>query len=312
MRVTLVCPRDHQPLEQVERNLICQNGHSYAISADVPVLLRDDVQATHAVFVKSIADARAGIYDDQPAPTAGVDSVVQKVIAATGGFLYRPLIDRLSAYPIPELRLPPGEGKRFLELGSNWGRWCLAAALAGYEATGIDPSLEALVAARRVAQQLEVSADYIVADARHLPFADASFDVVFSYSVLQHFSKEDAHAALAEAARILVPGGVTLVQLPNRLGLRNLMNRAQVGFKDFDVRYWSVSELRATFEQLIGPAEIEVDGFFSLNAQRADLAFLRKRHRAVVRVSDALRFTSDIMPPIGLLADSLYVRAIKR
>jgi len=61
---------------------------------------------------------------------------------------------------------------------------------------GIYPSLDALRAARRVAAQLQVRAGFVVGDARALPFAAGTFDVAFSYSVLQHFDKVDARDSL--------------------------------------------------------------------------------------------------------------------
>jgi hypothetical protein len=43
----------------------------------------------------------------------------------------------------------------------------------GYHAVGIDPSLGAIVAARRTARQLGVADAVCRGDARHLPFAEA-------------------------------------------------------------------------------------------------------------------------------------------
>jgi SAM-dependent methyltransferase len=51
------------------------------------------------------------------------------------------------------------------------------------------------------------------ADIGTLPFADASFDVVFSIYVLEHVERPDALAA--EIARVLRPGGVCLSLTPN-------------------------------------------------------------------------------------------------
>ena len=65
-----------------------------------------------------------------------------------------------------------------------------------------------------------------MADARYLPFPESTFDVVFSYSVLQHFEKQDARVALAEAARVLTVSGTSMIQLPNAFGLRNMLNQA--------------------------------------------------------------------------------------
>ncbi|WP_158280198.1 class I SAM-dependent methyltransferase [Azospirillum sp. TSH100] len=50
------------------------------------------------------------------------------------------------------------------------------------------------------------------ADAQRLPFADRSFSVVMACHLLQHVT--DPRAALAEAARVMVPGGLLLVVHP--------------------------------------------------------------------------------------------------
>ena len=50
-------------------------------------------------------------------------------------------------------------------------------------------------------------ARYVVADARRLPFADDTFDVVFSYGVLQHFSKSDVATSVDEIARVVKRSG---------------------------------------------------------------------------------------------------------
>ena len=113
---------------------------------------------------------------------------------------------------------------------------------------GVDPSLPAVRAARRVAERLGVEAEYLVADARRLPFADASFDVVFSYSVFQHFTKPDAVASFSEIGRVLAAGGISLVQMANVWGARSLWNQLRERrFREprtlFDVRYWGPREL---------------------------------------------------------------------
>lgn len=52
------------------------------------------------------------------------------------------------------------------------------------------------------------------ADITRLPFADATFDLVVCYHVLEHIP--DDRRAIAELARVLAPGGVALVQVPWR------------------------------------------------------------------------------------------------
>jgi SAM-dependent methyltransferase len=54
----------------------------------------------------------------------------------------------------------------------------------------------------------------VVADATDLPFPDASFDVVTFFDVLEHIP-DDARA-VAEALRVLRPGGFALVTTPSQ------------------------------------------------------------------------------------------------
>jgi predicted SAM-dependent methyltransferase len=56
---------------------------------------------------------------------------------------------------------------------------------------------------------------FVVDLQRPLPFADASFDGVFSEHVLEHFNEDDGLRLAAEVARILRPGGVFRVIVPD-------------------------------------------------------------------------------------------------
>ncbi|MCK6531152.1 class I SAM-dependent methyltransferase [Myxococcota bacterium] len=52
------------------------------------------------------------------------------------------------------------------------------------------------------------------ADGRCLPFPDASFHLAFSVSVLEHVPGDGDTRALAELHRVLVPGGVAVIEVP--------------------------------------------------------------------------------------------------
>ena len=144
-----------------------------------------------------------------------------------------------------------------LDIGCNWGRWSLAAALAGHQVIGVDIHLESLRMAKAIAVEMGVQPlpTFIVADARHLPFETGSFDSVFSYSVVQHFSKSNARLILLEIGRILRTGGLSMVQMPNSCALRSLSILARRGFsegREFDVRYYSIPELITLFRKRLG------------------------------------------------------------
>ena len=243
-----------------------------------------------------------------------VDPFVQEQVPSTSGYLYRPLRYRLRRYPIPELRLPDGHGKRFLDLGCNWGRWSIAAMKKGYVVAGIDPHALAIQAARRVAQQHGLEINYQIAGGEAIPFPNATFDVVFSYSVLQHLTKERVNNTLVEIRRVLKPSGIAMVQMPNWLGVRSLYHQARRGFRRnlpyFAVDYWGIRELRDAFKR-IGTVELSVDGFFGLGIQPADVGMLPTHLRPIVYASEALRHFSLRFRPLLYVADSVYVTARK-
>jgi 2-polyprenyl-3-methyl-5-hydroxy-6-metoxy-1,4-benzoquinol methylase/uncharacterized protein YbaR (Trm112 family) len=329
----LRCPVDLGRLSAAPGVLVSAAGRRYPVVDGVPVMLRDDVEQTHWVAQASLERARCtrrderaeGLYleslgvDDadreamlrlQRLGPSAVDPVVSCIVAHTGGRSYRPLRGRLARYPIPDLRLPVARGAQLLDVGCNWGRFSIAAARKGYDVVGIDPSLGGIMAARRVARQLELPIRYLVADARFLPFGPASFDVVFSYSVLQHFSEDDLRSALASMARVLRPGGRSQVQMAHALGLRSLQQQLRRGFReprDFAVRYRRMGQIERTFSRLVGPSRVSVDCFFGLGLQGADAPLLPWRLRMVVRASELLRRASAALPWLARVADSVYV-----
>ena len=61
------------------------------------------------------------------------------------------------------------------------------------------------------ANEARQQVDLLVADLRQLPFADGTFTKAFSLDVLEHLSPEALGAMLAEAARIIAPGGTLFV-----------------------------------------------------------------------------------------------------
>lgn len=311
----LACPRDGSPLDLRGEALACADGHEYGYVDGIPVMLLDEelepTQPGYWASRNQIAAIRAAV----PPVVEGdaVDPYVAQLIVGTHGNLYRHLAAGLPRYPIPDLRLAPAHGELLLDIGCNWGRWTIAAARAGYRPIGVDPSFEAIVAARRIAGQLGLEARYLVADARRLPFPNETFDVVFSYGVLQHFSKADAEVAVGEIARTLKPGGTSLVQMPNALGLRNVLQRARRGFREgehFEVRYWRPAELIRMFSA-VGKTTLSAEGFFTLNPQARDLDLLPRRYRLLVRTSEALRRASARIAVLTNLADSIAVRSTR-
>ncbi len=79
----------------------------------------------------------------------------------------------------------------------------------GVRLVGVELSPGMLEIARRRAQELSVQAELRVGDAHDLPFPDASFDTVVATLAL--CTIPDDSRAVAEAARVLRPGGLLLL-----------------------------------------------------------------------------------------------------
>jgi SAM-dependent methyltransferase len=117
-------------------------------------------------------------------------------------------------------------GRRVLEVGCGAGVDLARFAKGGAMVTGVDLAPSAIELARANFAQQGLHGDFRVANGEHLPFADASFDVVFAHGVVQYTA--DPRRLVDECRRVLTPGGEAIVQVYNRIswlnGLSRLMN----------------------------------------------------------------------------------------
>jgi len=112
-----------------------------------------------------------------------------------------------------ELHLAPA-GLRALDVGCGGGLLAEEFARLGCSVMGVDPSEESLAAARKHAVAQGLAIEYRCATGEALPFADASFDMVYCCDVLEHVT--DLRQVIAESARVLKPGGTYLYDTINR------------------------------------------------------------------------------------------------
>jgi SAM-dependent methyltransferase len=164
----------------------------------------------------------------------------ERVSSPAGGF--NPAWQRHSAaYAFAAADLGAG---RVLDLGCGVGH--SYDLLAPRETVGVDVDPGALAGQDR---------ETVVADMRALPFEDASFESVLSVHSVEHVP--DPERVVAEAARVLAPGGVAIFVTPNRL----TFGRPDEIIDPFHHVELDPRELRALCERSF--ADVELRGLFA-------------------------------------------------
>jgi SAM-dependent methyltransferase len=125
---------------------------------------------------------------------------------------YRPLLAQLVEYA------PPG---RVLDAGAGTGLFVECCRRFGVPCVGVEGAEAGAAQAR--AKGLPVA----VCRLEHaLPFHDGAFATVVLNQVIEHLYPETAAFFLREAARVLMPGGILMIQSPSR---RDGRQRAEAG-----------------------------------------------------------------------------------
>ncbi|MDO8847903.1 MAG: methyltransferase domain-containing protein [Coriobacteriia bacterium] len=117
---------------------------------------------------------------------------------------------------VAALALKPGEV--FLDVGCGFGGLLIALGATGAELHGVDLAESRLQRASQNIAAHGSRATLHAGSATALPFAREMFSAVCLSEVLEHIPEPDA--AIAEARRILVPGGRLVVTVPNQENIR--------------------------------------------------------------------------------------------
>lgn len=125
---------------------------------------------------------------------------------------------------------PPESGPvRVLELGAFFGTVCIALSALGYDVTAADIP-EYIDMPEQVARygRHGVKTKGVRLQDFRLPFEDESFDVVIMCEVLEHLNFNPL-PLIKEINRVLSPGGIFYLSLPNYANIRNRVKVAKGG-----------------------------------------------------------------------------------
>lgn len=195
-------------------------GREYPVREGVPLLLRGDYQDYRDIepeyqesyrrrdVIRSLPELRhSPVYQHQlcepPQPLSNVEYLSWK-------YHHLPLWDQLLDFFVENL--PDAGGARVLDVGAASGRdaFALARLFPGHDFFGVDIVLDGCILAQRFRGQQRNQ--FICADASQtLPFADATFDLVYSLMAVEHCRQN----MMDEVRRVLKPGGRALIAGPS-------------------------------------------------------------------------------------------------
>jgi SAM-dependent methyltransferase len=172
-------------------------------------------------------------------------------------------------------------GDRVLDVGAGFGRHVYECARRGAHAVALDYAADEVEQTRNTLAAMlesgEIRVENLVGvlrgDARSLPFADDTFDVVITSEVLEHI--QDDVAAIAEMVRVLRPGGRFAATVPAwfpetinwKLSDEYHAPKSVGGH----VRIYTKTELRAKLQA----AGLEVNGYHKAHALHSPYWWLK-------------------------------------
>jgi 2-polyprenyl-3-methyl-5-hydroxy-6-metoxy-1,4-benzoquinol methylase len=123
--------------------------------------------------------------------------------------------------PAPEVlelisSISPVERPKVLDLGCGLGRHAIAFALAQFSVTATDASSPAIKHLNEWAQSLHLSIDTQVCEMLNITLPEKTFDVVLSYNVIYHGSREQFAQAIQQGNKLLKPNGIFFFTCPSR------------------------------------------------------------------------------------------------
>ena len=196
------------------------------------------------------------------------------------------------------------DGRRTLDVGCGTGTFAAALAERGGKVWGVDASTEMLAQARAKGSR----ARFKEGNAEALPFKDGWFERVVMRLSLQHV---DRPRALAEAARVLVPGGRIVIASfdPKHFSSHwlsglfpSLVEIDEARFPDADtleVELRAAEFVKPTFERLPQPGRV---------SRSEALERIRGRYITTLRLIDDAEFTRGLAAAEAQVPERLEYR----
>lgn len=252
LTVTELCHILGQSQPRVSRHLklLCEAGLLQRFREGTWALFRLASDGEGGALARMLVDRLPAEDRNLALDLARLDGIKRQRAEAAAAYFRRNAAqwDRIRALHVDEAEverallrlLPEGEVGTLLDVGTGTGRMLHLVADRIEQAVGIDTSREMLAVARANLERAGLDRCVVrQADMYQLPWPDASFDAAIIHMVL-HFAAAPADA-IAEAARVLRPGGRLLVVdfAPHGLvELRRDHAHRRLGFAEEEIAEW--------------------------------------------------------------------------
>jgi ubiquinone/menaquinone biosynthesis C-methylase UbiE len=203
----------HVAGERGREVLISSSGERFLIRSGIPAFLKPEDLSGDNLKYNHLYETIGGLYDD-----------IQRIFCALKG------LDR-EAYFLSYMRLlevSPGDSVLETSVGTGLNFKYLPG---GVKLSGLDLSPEMLVNCQGNLRRWRLESDLYLGNAESLPFADASFDVVFHVGGINFFN--DRAKAIREMIRVAKPGSLLLIADETEKHVKGVYEKAPGGlYKD--------------------------------------------------------------------------------
>ncbi|PLX32057.1 MAG: class I SAM-dependent methyltransferase [Ignavibacteria bacterium] len=195
----------------------------------------------------------------------------------------------------------PLDGARILEVGAGTGRDSFYMSKDGASLVLLDYSMNSLKIIRNNLPDTD-GIGAVGGDAFALPFPDNSFDAVFHQGLLEHFRHDDALNLLKENVRVLKPGGLLVVDVPQRWHIYTVIKHVLIAMNAWFAgweREFSVSELRNLLKTL-GLQPVDAYGEWMYPS-----LFYRTFREAFYKLGVKLPLYPRLLPPVSRMREKI-------
>jgi SAM-dependent methyltransferase len=240
-------------------------------------------------------------------------------VASTQGLHYLDQDNNITHYPQYNLPVPAPkkENALMLEIGSGWGRWMVAGSKKGYIPLALDFDIRHIKSVHQTVKDHGLNAYGVVSDMQNVPFKDGIFDLIWSFSAMQHVHRNKLLSCLGHVNRVLNKDGFALLEFPNRNGIHNRMGKVEQErpfwneLNHMAVRYYTLKEYEEMFKPIFGNFKAEIHSMLGIGVLPDDLGQVTWKNKPLVALSLLTTAVAKVIPGFKGLADSFYIR-VKR